>query len=248
MISLQRLMIAGELAIGVLAGFAFVALYWSSSWGHSPAGRHMMYVAAVMAGEMGALLALLLGLRVPLWVFVVGYALADAVVLHRVWLFYLARRGLRVGTSMKPGDRNTDRRRETGRGANGANADSAEAEIHLGGKPMSLHAVPDPPPDPTSTEPAMKVAGYTTLGTVATATIATLVVFGVDLTDQQVAALVGLVGSLIAAAPLVSGWFTRRRVYAPATVAKMIDETVTETQQDPGPSALRSRWPAKGNT
>ena len=84
--------ITAELAVGVLGSLLFVAVYWSSPWGRSPAGRHMMAVAAVMAGEMGALLAMLLGVAVPLWVFVVGYAVADAVVLHRLWLLYAARR------------------------------------------------------------------------------------------------------------------------------------------------------------
>lgn len=95
MTSLERLelaVIAGELAIGAIAGIAFVAMYWSSPWGRSPAGRHMMAVAAVMAGEMGTLLAILLGLRVPLWVFMLGYGLADLVVLHRLWLLHRARR------------------------------------------------------------------------------------------------------------------------------------------------------------
>jgi hypothetical protein len=88
---LQLLAIAAELLIGVLAGIAFVVAYWSSPWGRSPAGRHMMAVAAVMAGEMGTLLAMVLGLRVPLWVFMVGYAVADVVVLHRLWLLHRAR-------------------------------------------------------------------------------------------------------------------------------------------------------------
>lgn len=103
---------------------------------------------------------------------------------------------------------------------------------------MSTHAVPDPPPDRTSTEPAMKVAGFTAIGTFAAALIGALVAFGVDMTPVQQAALLGLVGSALAAAPLVSGWFTRRQVYAPATVARMMDDAASR----PGPDSAR-RWP-----
>jgi hypothetical protein len=105
---------------------------------------------------------------------------------------------------------------------------------------MSVSAVPDPPPDRTSEEPAMKVAGYTAIGTFATALLGTLVAFGVDMSAVQQAALLGLVGSALAVAPLVSGWYTRRQVYAPATVAKMMDEA----ESRPGPDSAR-RWPAK---
>ncbi len=94
----ELVVIAAELGVGLLAGLAFVAMYWSSPWGRSPAGRHMMYVAAVMAGEMGTLLAMLLGLQVPLWVFVLGYGLADLVVLHRLWLLHRARRTDNAGS------------------------------------------------------------------------------------------------------------------------------------------------------
>jgi len=91
----------------------------------------------------------------------------------------------------------------------------------------------------------MKVAGYTTLGTFLTALIGTLVVFGVDMNDAQTAALVGLVASAIALGPMVSGWFTRREVYAPATVAGMMadaDQRLADATSQPGPDASR-RWP-----
>ena len=112
---------------------------------------------------------------------------------------------------------------------------------------MSVNALPDPPPDRESKEPAMKVAGYTTLGTFATALLGTLVAFGVDMNPVQQAALLGLVGAALAAAPMVSGWYTRSQVYAPATVAGMTDDayakghaTATAEDQRPGPGALRS--------
>lgn len=84
--------IGTELAVGVLAGIVFIAAYWRAPWGKSPAGRHMMAVTAVMAGELATLLLLLLGVRVPLWVFVAGYAVMDLVMLHRLWLLRQARR------------------------------------------------------------------------------------------------------------------------------------------------------------
>lgn len=110
---------------------------------------------------------------------------------------------------------------------------------------MSTAALPPPPPDRDSKEPAMKVAGYTTVGTFAAAVVLTLVAFGVDLTETQQAALLGLVGSAIAAGPLVSGWFTRREVYAPATVAAMLDDAHahTEPAAPPPTGEPHLRWP-----
>lgn len=97
---------------------------------------------------------------------------------------------------------------------------------------MSVTAVPDPPPDRTSREPAMAVAGYTALVTATTAIVGLLLAFGIGVTEQQGNAIVGAVVALAALAPLVSGWFTRSRVYAPATVATMIDQTVAQTREE----------------
>jgi hypothetical protein len=109
---------------------------------------------------------------------------------------------------------------------------------------MSVNAVPDPPPDRTSTEPAMKVGGITSAVTAVTAIIGVLVAFGVGVTAEQSAALVAAVVALAAAGPLVSGWFTRSRVYAPATVAKMLDANTAEARADAtADSAARERWP-----
>jgi hypothetical protein len=117
---------------------------------------------------------------------------------------------------------------------------------------MSISAVPDPPPDRESREPAMKVAGYTAIGTFATALIGTLVAFGVDMSPVQQAAVLGLVGAALAVAPLVSGWFTRGEVYAPATVAVMKDKAdrlladanrrLDDATSQPGRDSSR-RWP-----
>lgn len=87
----MRFAIAAELAAGFFLGVWFIVAYWSSPWGSSAAGRHMMAVAAVMAAEMGTLLLLALGVPVPMWLFVVGYGLADLVVAHRLLLLHRAR-------------------------------------------------------------------------------------------------------------------------------------------------------------
>jgi hypothetical protein len=92
----------------------------------------------------------------------------------------------------------------------------------------------------------MKVAGYTSLGTIAAAVIFVLVSFGIGVTVEQGAAIVGLATAL-AGAPLVSGWFTRSRVYAPATVAGMIDkkdaEIAAARADATAESSARERWP-----
>lgn len=111
---------------------------------------------------------------------------------------------------------------------------------------MSIHSVPDPPPDPTSKEPAMKVAGYTAAATAATAIVGLLLAFGIGVTEAQGNAIIGAVFALTALAPVVSGLVTRGRVYAPATVAKMIDATVAKTldeAQISQPAPPRARWP-----
>lgn len=83
--------IAVELIVGILAGLWFVAAYATSPWGRSAAGRHMMAVSVVMVAEMAALLLVLFGVPVPGWLFVLGYAVADAVVIHRLLLLHRVR-------------------------------------------------------------------------------------------------------------------------------------------------------------
>lgn len=74
----------------------------------------------------------------------------------------------------------------------------------------------EPPPDPNSEEPAWTVGAF--VGVVG-AIITTVLAFGLNLTPAQSGALMGLATLL---APLISAYFTRQRVYAPATVAKML--------------------------
>jgi len=75
-----------------------------------------------------------------------------------------------------------------------------------------------PTPDPTSSEPALAVGTITAL---VGAALTLAVSFGLDLTDKQTAAIFAVTTIV---APFVSGWFTRKRVYSPATVAKMRDD------------------------
>ena len=100
---------------------------------------------------------------------------------------------------------------------------------------MSAHAVPDPPPDKDSKEPAMKVAAITSA---TTALVGLLLAFNVGVTAEQGAAIVTALVALATLAPIVSGYLTRRQVYAPATVAKMMDEAASQ----PGTDSSR-RWP-----
>jgi hypothetical protein len=85
----------------------------------------------------------------------------------------------------------------------------------------------------------MKVGGITALVTAVTTIIGALVAFGVGVSPEQSAALVAAVVAIASLAPLVSGWFTRSRVYAPATVARMLDENTA----DAAAAAASERWP-----
>jgi hypothetical protein len=85
----------------------------------------------------------------------------------------------------------------------------------------------------------MKVGGITSIVTAVTTIIGALVAFGVGISPKQSAALVAVVVAIASLAPLVSGWFTRSRVYAPATVARMLDDAA----EDNAAAAAKERWP-----
>lgn len=87
----MTVLILVELGIAALAGMAFVALYISVPWHRTPAGRHMMFVAAAMSMEALTLLLLGVGVPIPMWVFAVGYAVLDAVVVQRLVLLWRIR-------------------------------------------------------------------------------------------------------------------------------------------------------------
>jgi hypothetical protein len=87
----MRWLILLEILLALLGGLAFVVLYaLRSPWRSSPMGRHVMAFMLVTVGELAALLALGLGLSVPLWLFAVGFAALDAVVLQRLVLLWRA--------------------------------------------------------------------------------------------------------------------------------------------------------------
>lgn len=79
---------------------------------------------------------------------------------------------------------------------------------------MSIPVTPEP--DPKTEEPALKVGAIVA---VVGAVLGLLVAFGLKLTPGQTEAILALATF---AAPLVSAWFTRSRVFAPATVARML--------------------------
>lgn len=72
-------------------------------------------------------------------------------------------------------------------------------------------------PAPDSTEPLWSVGAITA---VVTAALALLVSFGVPLSDGQQAAILGF---LAAAAPLAVAALARQKVYAPATVSRLLN-------------------------
>lgn len=89
----MRVVIGVELAVAFLAGVAFVALYATRSrWRDTSMGRHMMAVSVVMAGEAGVLLAALLGLEVPLWLFAFGFGVLDVLLVQRLVLLLRVQR------------------------------------------------------------------------------------------------------------------------------------------------------------
>ena len=71
-------------------------------------------------------------------------------------------------------------------------------------------------PDETSTQPLISVGTITAAGT---AVLALVAAFGLDLSDDQQAAVLAV---LAVVAPIVVTWWGRRKVYAPATVAKLL--------------------------
>lgn len=73
------------------------------------------------------------------------------------------------------------------------------------------------PATPMDREPAV-IIGLVTAAI--EALIALVVAFGVELTGEQVAAIMGFVA---AAGAVIAALLTRRRVYAPATVAKLLE-------------------------
>lgn len=86
-----QVLFGAELAVAVAGALAFVALYaWRSRWRATPVGRHMMWFALVTAFEASLFLFAVVGVRVPVWLFVVSFGLLDVVVVQRLWLLWRA--------------------------------------------------------------------------------------------------------------------------------------------------------------
>ncbi|MFF0721357.1 hypothetical protein [Micromonospora sp. NPDC003816] len=71
-------------------------------------------------------------------------------------------------------------------------------------------------PNPDSTEPVMSAGAITAA---VTAVLTLLVAFGLDLTEGQTTAILGVVAVV---GPIVAAWWGRRSAYAPATVARLL--------------------------
>ncbi|WFE28058.1 hypothetical protein O7623_02300 [Solwaraspora sp. WMMD791] len=80
-------------------------------------------------------------------------------------------------------------------------------------------------PRPDSSEPLWSVGGVTA---VVTAVLAVVTAFGLPLTDAQQAAILGLVAVV---APLVVALIGRTRVYAPATVERLVRDAAAGTDR-----------------
>ena len=93
----------------------------------------------------------------------------------------------------------------------------------------------DPKPVPTSgmaTEPAAIIG---TITAIVTALIAFAVAFGINLSDDQQAAILGLVAAL---APIVAALLTRRKVYSTASTQKIANRSAeTRDATIPNPPA-----------
>lgn len=63
------------------------------------------------------------------------------------------------------------------------------------------------------------------------AAVALLVAFGISITDDQKNAIIGFVIALAAVGPIVSGFITRGKVYAPETVKRIEDDKLQEGKQ-----------------
>lgn len=91
----MRQILGVELAVAVVAWLVFIVDYWRSRWWTTAAGRQLMATACVALGEAASFALLVAGVRVPPWVFVVGFGAADAVVVSWVVLRWRARRSNR---------------------------------------------------------------------------------------------------------------------------------------------------------
>lgn len=90
-------------------------------------------------------------------------------------------------------------------------------------------------PDPTSAQPLLSVGTITAVGS---ALIAALVAFGLKISDDQQSAVLAVIGVL---APIVVALWGRRKVYAPATVARLLAArrpARTELRGEHGPELL----------
>ena len=90
--SIETLLII-EWLVTLMAAVAFVVFYgWPGKYREPTMSWHFSTVTAIMAVESAGLLALVLRLRISLWVYVVIYGAVAAVMVWRLVLLIRARR------------------------------------------------------------------------------------------------------------------------------------------------------------
>jgi hypothetical protein len=73
---------------GFLAMVAFIGLYWRSDWRHTPVGRNLMALPAVLAALLGLWLVARLVGTLPMWLWLGGILALDAVMWWRVVILW----------------------------------------------------------------------------------------------------------------------------------------------------------------
>jgi hypothetical protein len=82
----MRYAIAAELAVSMLAGLAFLVTFVRRRHRDRVIAWHIAVFSGSTAVADGALLLLALGVRLPVWVFLLAYGAQGAVVVQRLWL------------------------------------------------------------------------------------------------------------------------------------------------------------------
>lgn len=89
-----------ELVIAFLAGVAFIIFYAvGSEWRSTAMGRHVMAFVVATVAEIGGLIALALGVSVPLVVWLIIFGLIDVVMVQRLLLLLRAQHRVTMGST-----------------------------------------------------------------------------------------------------------------------------------------------------
>lgn len=96
--------VLGELAVLAALCVTFMVAHARGPWRHTPAGRHLMAMAAVILAEAVCLFLLGAGLSPPLWVYAVVFGGTDAVMGGWLLLLWRARKAVQQGQPSPPAD------------------------------------------------------------------------------------------------------------------------------------------------